>query len=115
MNFAQIERAALCDTLLDMGPGAPTLCEGWLTADLAAHLVIRDGRPDLAIGMFLPPAAGRLDRASKALAVSDWRQLVRRVQGGPPKWSLARLGRIDEFMNTGEFFVHHEDVLRAQD
>jgi len=26
---------------LDLGPDASTLCEGWITADLAAHLVLR--------------------------------------------------------------------------
>ncbi len=36
------ERAALCDTLERFGPDAPTLCEGWQTIDLAAHLVARE-------------------------------------------------------------------------
>jgi len=35
------ERAALCDTLEQYGPDAPTLCTGWMTLDLAAHLVAR--------------------------------------------------------------------------
>jgi uncharacterized protein (TIGR03083 family) len=35
------ERQALCDTLTELGPDAPTLCEGWTTADLAAHLMVR--------------------------------------------------------------------------
>jgi hypothetical protein len=36
------ERLELCDLLLELGPDAPTLCEGWTTADLAAHLVLRE-------------------------------------------------------------------------
>ncbi len=115
MNYAQVERSALCDTFLRVGPIAPTLCEGWMTGDLAAHLVIRDGRPDLAVGMFVPPLAGRLDRASRAMAMSDWQALVHRIRTGPPLWSPVRIPRVDEFVNTGEFFVHHEDVLRAQE
>jgi hypothetical protein len=33
------ERQTLCDLLADLGPDAPTLCEGWTTLDLAAHLL----------------------------------------------------------------------------
>ena len=32
------ERAAMCDTFEKFGPDAPTLCEGWTTLNLAAHL-----------------------------------------------------------------------------
>src|SRR6185503_18641888 len=48
------ERAALCDTLEKYGPDAPTLCEGWLTLNLAAHLVAREARSDAALGLVLP-------------------------------------------------------------
>ena len=47
------ERAALCDTMEKVGPDAPTLCEGWLTIDLAAHLCAREARSDAAIGIVL--------------------------------------------------------------
>ena len=53
-RFARAEREALCDTFLAVGPAAPTLCGSWTTADLAVHLVVRDGRPDLMIGPRLP-------------------------------------------------------------
>ena len=39
-SLAQQERQTLCDLFVAHGPGAATLCEGWLTADLAAHLVV---------------------------------------------------------------------------
>ena len=45
-HLAELERAALCDTLEAVGPDVPTLCDPWTTAELAAHLVIRDRRPD---------------------------------------------------------------------
>jgi len=35
------ERAAMCDTFDAVGPARRTLCEGWTTADLAAHLIVR--------------------------------------------------------------------------
>src|SRR5215210_3225922 len=40
------ERAALADLLDELGPDAPTCCAGWTTAHMAAHLVVRDRRPD---------------------------------------------------------------------
>ena len=46
-SLARRERISLCDTFTRTGPDAPTLCSPWTTADLAAHLVIRDRRPDL--------------------------------------------------------------------
>ena len=51
------ERYALCDTFEAVGPDAPTLCTPWRTRDLAAHLVIREGRPDAAVGLLVPPLA----------------------------------------------------------
>jgi len=45
--------------LLDKtGPDAPTLCSGWTTGDLAAHLVLREHRPDAAAGVLGGPLAG---------------------------------------------------------
>ena len=38
MGFAALERAALCDALLEVGPDSPTLCDGWTSHDLAAHV-----------------------------------------------------------------------------
>ena len=39
------ERSELCDLFLAVGPEAPTLCDGWTTLDLAAHLVVREHDP----------------------------------------------------------------------
>ena len=59
MTHAQDERQALCDLLADIGPDQPTLCTGWRTADLAAHLVLRERRPDAGAGRHGRPA-GRI-------------------------------------------------------
>ena len=50
MSYSREERRALCELLDETGPDAPTLCEGWTTGDLAAHLVLRERRPDAAAG-----------------------------------------------------------------
>ncbi|MEO8827610.1 TIGR03085 family metal-binding protein [Lapillicoccus sp.] len=112
-SYAQQERHAICDSFVRLGPDAPTIDDPWLARDLAAHLAIRDSRPDLALGMFVPPLKGRLDAAMHALASGDWPTLVDRVRTGPPKWSPTRVGRVDEAVNGMEFFIHHEDLLRG--
>lgn len=111
---AQTERAALCDLLLEVGPDAPTLCDGWTTRDLAAHLAVRERRPDGAIGIVASPLHRYSERVRLAEAQRGWPELVRRVRNGPPRWSPTRVDAIDRLANTTEFFVHHEDVRRAQ-
>jgi len=109
-NFAQQERQALCDVFLQVGPGAPTLCEGWATADLAAHLVIRERRPDAMPGTALPWFAGHTNNVLRATRDGrSWEDLVARVRSGPP----AAMRLFDEQINSVEYFVHHEDVRRA--
>ena len=109
----QAEREALCDTFLELGPDAPTLCDPWRARDLAAHLVVRERRPDLAPGILLPALAGRLERGQRAVAEGDWESLVATVRSGPPWWSPTRIERVDALVNTVELVVHHEDVLRG--
>ncbi|MDQ2755011.1 MAG: TIGR03085 family metal-binding protein [Actinomycetota bacterium] len=112
-RYAQQERHALGDSLLALGPDTPTLDEPWRARDLAAHLVIRDARPDLAIGMFVPALKGRLDAGMRSYAARDYPALVEQVRSGPPVWSPARVPALDEAVNLGEFFIHHEDLLRG--
>ncbi|MEU8382260.1 TIGR03085 family metal-binding protein [Streptosporangium sp. NPDC048865] len=113
MNHARAERSALSDLLARLGPDAPTLCEGWTTFDLAAHLVVRERRPDAAGGIVLKPLAGHTARVQESMKTrkgyAGLVELVRSGPGGP-----YRLPGLDEAANTTEFFVHHEDVRRAQ-
>lgn len=109
---ARTERTSLCDLLEQVGPDAPTLCAGWVTRDLATHLAIRERRPDAAAGILLPPLAGHSARVRQGYAKQSWGDLVALLRGGPPPWSP--LAPLDRVVNTLEFFVHHEDVRRAQ-
>jgi uncharacterized protein (TIGR03085 family) len=112
-RFARSERQNLCDTFEHVGPQGPTLCLPWLTSDLAAHLVVRERRPDAAPAIWLPSMRGRLEKVQDGYAAWDWPRLIHEVRSGPPRWSPTSLGRVDEAFNTAEFFVHHEDVLRG--
>ena len=113
MSVAQRERAALVETLRSVGPDAPTLCEGWKTRDLAAHLVIRERRPDAAPGILIPFFASHTAKVQDEVAGrTDWDELVDKVASGPPAYSPLKL--LDPVANVAEMFIHHEDVRRAQ-
>ena len=107
----QAERAALCDLFEKVGPDAPTLCEGWATYDLAAHLVIRERKPLSGPGLVMGGAAARLTARMLVQAKQrhSYAELVAKVRTGPP----ALLRPFDKAMNLTEYFVHHEDVRRG--
>ena len=116
VSYASDERMALCALLDETGPDAPTLCEGWRTADLAAHLVLRERRPDAAAGLLGGPLAGHTRRVNQALSTrTPFPHLVELIRTGPPPLSIYRLPGMDERLNLVEFFVHHEDVRRGAD
>ncbi|MEQ1785699.1 MAG: TIGR03085 family metal-binding protein [Acidimicrobiales bacterium] len=107
------ERRELCDLLEELGPDAPTLCEGWTTIDLAAHLVVRERDLRAAPGILL---GGRfeagLDRLMVRAKATGYRTLVDRVRNGPPLGPMAVPG-LRTLLNLNEYVVHHEDVRRA--
>ena len=116
MSYSRDERLALCALLDETGPDAPTLCEGWTTGDLAAHLVLREHRPDAAAGVAGGPLAGYTARVQQRIRQRiPFPDLVRIIRSGPPRLSVMALPGMDERVNAVEFFVHHEDVRRAAD
>ncbi|MER5976552.1 TIGR03085 family metal-binding protein [Streptomyces sp. NPDC001857] len=113
-TFAKRERLLLADLLETAGPTAPTLCEGWQTRDLAAHLVVRERRPDAAGGLLIKQLASRLDRTMEEFVAKPYAELIQLIRTGPPRFSPFQLKQVDEAANTVEFYVHTEDVRRAQ-
>lgn len=96
------------------GPDAPTLCEGWATRDLAAHLVIRERRPDAMPGILVGALAGYTAKVQDQVAGSStWEHLLDAIASGPPWYSPLKL--VDSIANATEMFIHHEDVLRARE
>ena len=115
MTYARDERVALCALLDQIGPREPTLCEGWATLDLAGHLVLREHRPDAGAGMLGGPLAAYTRTVQRKLTErNSYPRLVQMIRSGPPRLSLFGLPGMDERVNAVEFFVHHEDVRRAQ-
>lgn len=111
--FDDSERAQLADLLDELGPDAPTLLGSWTTRDLAAHLVLREHGSLAAPGLVLPGAWGRFaERRREALTLRDFTELVGTVRSGPPP-GFFRVGWVRRLPNLNEFFIHHEDVRRA--
>lgn len=114
MTYSRDERLALAALLDRTGPDAPTLCAGWQTRDLAAHVVLRERRPDAGTGMIGGPFAGYTARVQRRyLDRYSYPRLIELFKAGPPRLSPFAIGGLDETVNTVEYFVHHEDVRRA--
>ncbi|MET8284876.1 MULTISPECIES: TIGR03085 family metal-binding protein [Streptomyces] len=113
-THAKRERLLLADLLETAGPNAPTLCEGWNTRDLAAHVVVRERRADAAGGLLIKQLAPRLERVQAEFAEKPYEELIQLIRTGPPRLSPFSLKQIDEASNTVEFYVHTEDVRRAR-
>ncbi|MDN0194812.1 TIGR03085 family metal-binding protein [Streptomyces sp. S.PNR 29] len=113
-TFAKRERLLLADLLETAGPNAPTLCEGWTTRDLAAHVVVRERRPDAAGGILIKQLAPRLERVMAEFADKPYEELIQLIRTGPPRFSPFSLKPVEEMSNTVEFYVHSEDIRRAQ-
>jgi uncharacterized protein (TIGR03085 family) len=109
---AQVERAQLCDLFESVGPQAPTLCGDWDTHHLVAHLVVREGTP-LGIVNLLRPAVGD-EEVERVVRERDFDSLVDEIRAGPPRLSVFGTALTDKAGNGLEFFIHHEDVRRAQ-
>ena len=108
------ERGELCGLFGELGPSVPTLLDGWTARDLAAHLVLRERDPIAGPCMVLPGPFERFaERRRAGLARrKDFEWLVSRIRSGPPI-GFFRIDWVRSMANLNEFFVHHEDVRRA--
>jgi uncharacterized protein (TIGR03085 family) len=112
-TIAASERTLLSASAERVGPDAPTLCAGWTVRDLVAHLLVREGSP-AAVGVAVKPLSGWLESAMEKRRGEDFGSLVARLQEGPPAYSPFALPWLGPKLNLLEFYVHHEDILRAQ-
>lgn len=120
MQFVEPSREFLAETLLAAGPGAPTLCEGWRTQELAAHLFLREHNPVVGAGLVVKAWNKHSDKATSKLAEESssaeaFAALVEKFRVGPGKFSPLSLPGVDRSANLIEYFVHTEDVRRASD
>lgn len=114
MSITADERAEMCDLFRELGPDAPTLCEGWTTRDLLAHLLVRERRPDAAAGIVIPLLRKHNEQVTASAADQPWDEMIEQFRGGPPIWTVWAIPVLGDGANLVEFFVHHEDIRRAQ-
>ena len=114
MSLTDNERAAICDSFEEFGPDAPTLCEGWNTRDLLAHLLVRERRPDAAAGLVVPFLHKHLEQVTESFKSEPWDTMIKTFRDGPPVLSVSAIPVVGDKFNLGEFFIHHEDIRRAQ-
>jgi uncharacterized protein (TIGR03085 family) len=112
LSFARRERHELCDLALVLGEDAPTLCGGWTAKELVAHLLVREHRPLGAVGIAVPLLSGLTDREMARLTRQDFAVLVDRLRD--PGLTPYAVPVLERLLNTVEYFVHHEDLRRAQ-
>lgn len=111
--MARTERDALCDLALQLGESEPTLCGDWSVKDLVVHLLVRERSP-AAAGIVLKPLSRLTDLETRRFAARDFGMLVEKLRNGPPVWSPYAVPKLDAVFNTLEYFVHLEDIRRAQ-
>ena len=114
LPFDAQERLALCELFDELGADVPTLLNGWTAKDLAAHIVLRErdliAGPCLVLpGQFQQFAERRRARLAERTTF-EW--LVARIRSGPPL-GFFRVGWVRSVPNLNEFYVHHEDLRRA--
>ncbi len=118
MHFVEPSREVLAETLLAAGPDSATLCEGWRSQHMAAHLYLREHRAVVALGLVAKPLSKVSDNATRKLAEasatrSEYVKLVEKFRAGPSAFSPMKLPKVDKNANLIEYFVHTEDVRRA--
>lgn len=111
-TVAQVERAELCRLFDELGPDAATLSGDWDTHHLAAHLRVREASPLGAVKMLRPRVANA--EVEALVREGDFAGLVDELRAGPPRLSAFGPAPVDRKANALEFFIHHEDVRRAQ-
>jgi uncharacterized protein (TIGR03085 family) len=114
LPFDAQERLALCDLFEKLGADAPTLLEGWTARDLAAHIALRERDPIAGLCLVLPGPFQRFAdrRRVRLLKQRGFGWLVARIRSGPPP-GFFRIGWVRSLASLNEFFVHHEDLRRA--
>lgn len=110
------EQRDLITTLSTVGPDAPTLCSGWRSRHLAAHLYLRLHRG----GQLVRHRLRRGGADAFTVAYGDahdqpesYERLLAQFRAAPS--ALNPMGWGGDNAHLLEYVVHHEDVRRAVD
>lgn len=106
-------RALLCDLVEDLTDeqwAAETMCQGWDTGDVVAHLLVREREPWASAGLLVPPLAWLHESRMASRKQSGREAMQQRLREGPP--TLATLGIVGR-IQVGEDYIHTEDIRRG--
>jgi uncharacterized protein (TIGR03085 family) len=110
--LARRERHELCDLALVLGEDAPTLSGDWTAKELVTHLLLREHSLLGAPGLVIRPLSRLTDLEMARIGKKDFTVLVERLRRhGLTPYAIPA---VDRAVNTLEYFVHHEDLRRAQ-
>lgn len=118
---AALRDAALhefCDVLDAVPPSAPTLCEGWDAHDLAVHVWTLSHDPISWVGTLGGPigalVAPRSERFKRARRYPELVSALR--QESSVITCMMPADRLEDYRHAiGEYYVHTQDVARAND
>ena len=110
--LARRERRELCDLALVLGEDAPTLSGEWTAKDLVTHLLVREHSLLGAPGLLIKPLSRLTDLEMARIGRKDFTVLVERLR--EPGLTPYAVPPVERAVNTLEYFVHHEDLRRAQ-
>jgi len=85
---------------------AKTLCKGWSVEDLTAHLVSRERSAIGGLGIVVPALSGLHERRIARLEAKGHGYIINKLSHYP--WWMPAV------LNTAEFWVHNEDMLRGE-
>lgn len=113
MRYAPLQRHAFSAALLEVGPDAPTLCEGWTASDLAAHCWVRERQPKALLGIASPKLEHfATDEMKKAQEQHGYVEMAAKL-AETPRSPMTAVPALDDAVNTAEYLIHTEDVRRA--
>src|SRR5687768_22478 len=100
-DYSRVERLALCDLFDQVGPAAPTLCEGWDAYDLAVHLYVREADPMAGPGLMIRALSDTTERRMRRVKERyGFTEVVGKVRTGPPPVSLFAVPKLGAQLNT---------------
>lgn len=107
-EFVKSERQFTVDLLSKLTPEqwqANSLCAGWTVEDVAAHLITRERNVLAGIGLVVPGLHFVHDRRIEREKAKGHKYIISKLEKYP--WWMA------SGLNTAEFYIHNEDMLRG--
>lgn len=115
IHLRDLHLTQFCDALAAVPPTAPTLCDGWDAHDLAVHVWVIKRDPLSWPGIVIPALEGATARRGERLRqrreyaslIAELRRLPGFIACMPLDWREGHRHAI------GEYYIHTEDVRRA--